>query len=180
MARTPSGLEDYDPLDRPTPAWTPEEFIAAQGREIGVTPWHAVTQEKIDAFAVATEDLNFVHVNPERAKERGLPGPIAHGFFTLSLLSAFAYEVTPTVRGAVMGLNYGLDRARFITPVPVGSRVRGRLTLAEATRRENTLVTAWDVAVEIEGAEIAAGGRPALVARWLTHATLGEQAEEDA
>ena len=172
MAITPSGLEDFDPIARPAEIWTVERYQEAVGTEIGVSSWIDVTQEKIDAFAVCTHDLNVVHVNPDGARERGLDGPIAHGFWTLSLLSAFAYELSPKPAGQVMGLNYGLDKVRFLTPVPVGGRVRGRLTLAEARRSGSTLVITYDVSVEIEGREIAQGGKPALAARWLTHAAL--------
>ncbi|MGG7564631.1 MaoC family dehydratase [Rhodovulum sp. DZ06] len=175
MALTPGGFEDYDPRARDVPAWAPEEFGAHIGEEIGVSDWIEVTQEAVDAFAVSTHDVNFVHVNPERTRaETPLPGTIAHGFYTLSLLSQFGYQVMPAVKGATLGLNYGVDAVRMITPVPVGSRVRGRLALATAERRGETgFVVGYDVIVEIEGQEVANGGRPALKARWLTHASLG-------
>ena len=174
MALTASGLEDYAPAARPVAAWTPEDLIARVGQAIGVSDWIAITQDQVDAFAVATHDLNYIHVNPERTKaDTPLPGTIAHGFLTLSLLSQMGYQVMPSVKGATGGLNYGVDKARFTAPVPVGSRVRGHLTLADVQRRGTTgLVIAYDVVVEIEGQEVATGGRPALTARWLTHATL--------
>lgn len=174
MALAPGGFEDYDPLDRGAAEWTPEEFAAHVGEEIGTTEWIEVTQAAVDAFAQATFDVNYVHVNPERARaQAGLPGTIAHGFYTLSLLSQFGYQVMPAVKGSVLGLNYGVDGVRMITPVPVGARVRGRLTLAAADRRgASGFVVQYDVIVEIEGQEVAAGGRPALKARWLTHQTL--------
>ncbi|MFT6772344.1 MAG: acyl dehydratase [Paracoccaceae bacterium] len=169
MAITASGLEDYDPAARPVPVWTPAEYAERIGEEVGVSTWIEITQARVDAFAVATEDLNYIHVNPERTRaETPLPGTIAHGFLTLSLVSQFGYQVMPMVAGAIGGLNYGIDRARFASPVPVGSRVRGRLMLAEVTPRGAGLVIAYDVTVEIEGQD-----RPALIARWLTHATLG-------
>ena len=175
MATTPGGFEDYDPRARDVPAWTPEEFAARIGAEIGVSDWIEVTQAKVDAFAQATHDVNFVHVNPERTRaETPLQGTIAHGFFTLSLLSQFGYQTMPKVTGATLGLNYGVEGCRMITPVPVGARVRGRLTLAQAEKRGETgFVVGFDVIVEIEGQEVANGGRPALKARWLTHASLG-------
>ncbi len=178
MAMAPGGFEDYDPIARDVPAWTPAEYAARVGEEVGVSEWIEVTQKAVDAFAVATHDVNFVHVNPERARaEAGLPGSIAHGFFTLSLLSQFGYQVMPKVAGSVLGLNYGVEGCRMISPVPVGSRVRGRLTLAQAERRgASGFVVGYDVIVEIEGQEVANGGRPALKARWLTHATLGPDA----
>jgi acyl dehydratase len=175
MALTASGLEDYDPAARPVPIWTPEDYKARLGREIGVSGWIDITQAQVDAFAVSTHDLNYIHVNRERTKaETPLPGTIAHGFLTLSLLSQIGYQLMPMVKGATGGLNYGVDKARFTAPVPVGSRLRGRLTLADVQRRgTNGLVIAYDAVVELEGQEVANGGRPVLTARWLTHATLG-------
>lgn len=175
MALTASGLEDYDPAARPVPVWTPEDYEARVGTEIGVSDWIDITQAQVDAFGVSTHDLNYIHVNPERTiAETPLPGTIAHGFLTLSLLSQIGYQLMPMVKGATGGLNYGIDKARFTAPVPVGSRLRGRLTLAEVQRRgTNGLVIAYDAVVELEGQEVANGGRPVLTARWLTHATLG-------
>ncbi|TYO90126.1 MaoC family dehydratase [Oceanicella actignis] len=170
-------IQDFDPRERPAPVWTVEQLMAAQGKEIGVSSWIEITQERVNMFAVATDDRNFIHVNPERTRrEAGLRGTIAHGFLTLSLLSAMSYEVTPRIEGATLGLNYGVDKARFLTPVPVGARVRGRISLAEVTRKPGALIIAWDAVVEIEGAEVAAGGRPAMIARWLSHITLGHKA----
>ncbi|HKK36420.1 MAG TPA: MaoC family dehydratase [Paracoccaceae bacterium] len=172
----PFEFEDMDPLERDVPVWTFEDYQAAVGKEIGVTAWHEVTQEEVDGFAVCTDDRNIVHVSPEGAKGRGLDGTIAHGFYTLSLLAGFAYQVTPMAKGAVMGLNYGLDKVRFIAPVPVGSRVRGRITVADARMKADTLIVTWDATVEIEGREVASGGKPALAAIWLSHIQLGEEA----
>jgi acyl dehydratase len=179
MAITPGGFEDYDPRARTdVPHWDLADYKAHLGEEIGVSDWYEVTQKDVDAFAVATEDRNFIHVNPERAKtEGGLDGTIAHGFFTLSLLANFAYQVTPMTRGAIMGYNYGVDRVRFIAPVPVGSRVRGRYTLADVQEKDGGLVTAYDVVVEIEGREVASGGKPALVATTRGYAVLGKQGD---
>lgn len=167
-------LPDFDPRTREAETWAPEEFAAHIGEEIGVSGWIEVTQEAVNAFAVATHDLNFVHVNPERAAaETPLGGSIAHGFFTLSLLSQFGYQVMPKVAGSALGLNYGVDGCRMISPVPVGARVRGRLTLAEAKADgRGGFRVSYDVTVEIEGREIATGARPALVARWTTYAAL--------
>ena len=174
MAIAPGGFEDYDPLTREAETWTPDEIIARIGEEIGVSDWIEVTQQKVDAFAVATHDVNFVHVNPARAKaETPMQGTIAHGFYTLSLISQFGYQLMPKVAGSTLGLNYGVDGVRFIEPVPVGARVRRRLTLAEAARKgANGFMVGYDVVVEIEGQTLAEGGKPALKARWLTYATL--------
>jgi len=141
-----------------------EAYLALAGKEIGVSSWRLVDQSRIDAFAEITEDHQFIHVDPVRAaRETPFGGTIAHGFLTLSLLSTFAYEVLPTVEGAAMGVNYGFDKLRFVSPVRAGSRVRGRFRLAEATMRSPTeLLSRTQVSVEIEGAD-----KPALVADWL-------------
>ncbi len=138
---------------------------ARVGEEIGVSRWFEVDQARIEAFAAVTEDTLFIHTDPERAaRETPYGGTIAHGFLTLSLLSAMAYDALPRVEGAPRGVNYGFDRVRFVAPVPAGKRVRGRFRLlgVEAgAPGEITLRKA--VTVEIEGAE-----KPALVAEWIT------------
>jgi acyl dehydratase len=134
-----------------------------------VSRWMTVDQARIDAFAKVTEDELFIHVDPERARETQFGGTIAHGFLTLSLLSAMAYSALPRIEGAVHGVNYGFDRVRFVRPVPSGSRVRGRFTLKALTPRspkERQLT--YEVSVEIEGVE-----KPALVATWLTMQVMG-------
>ena len=134
---------------------------AAQTDGEWVSRWFTVDQARIDAFAEVIEDHQFIHVDPERAAETRFGGTIAHGFLTLSLLSAMAYDAIP-LTGA-LSVNYGFDRIRFLSPVPSGARVRGRFTVAEVEERvpgETTMHR--DVSVEIEGA-----ARPALVARWL-------------
>ena len=135
------------------------------GTELGVSDWITVDQTMIDAFAKATLDEQFIHTDPERAKA-GSPfgGTIAHGFLTLSLLSALNYDALPRIRETTMGINYGFDAVRFVTPVKSGARVRGRFTLAEARfRGAAMLVTTYDVTVEIENEK-----KPALTARWTT------------
>jgi acyl dehydratase len=176
----PFEFEDMDPLTRDVPEWSVAEYRAAIGTEVGVSSWIEVTQAKVDAFAVVTDDRNLLHVTPEKARERGMPGTIAHGFYTLSLLAGFGYQVTPKAKGAVMGLNYGLDKVRFLSPVPVGCRVRGRIALQDARLRGDTLVITWDVTVEIEGQEVAKGGKPALAAIWLGHVGLSPEAAAEA
>lgn len=172
---TENGVEDYDPRERDVPEWTVQEFKSHVGQEIGVSPWHDVTQEAVDAFAVATDDRNYIHVNPKRAREEGgLAGTIAHGFYTLSLLAGFSYKTTPKLKGAVMGYNYGVDKARFVAPVPVGSRVRGRYMLSDVQVKDGAVVTAYDVKVEIEGKELADGHKPALVATTRGYAVMGD------
>lgn len=157
----------YDPRTRRT---EPLETIRARiGKEVGLSSWIRISQEMVDKHADASRDWNFIHVDPEMTRaETDLPGTIVHGFLTLSLLSAFAYEVLPNVEGAILGYNYGLDKVRMISPVPVGAKVRGRFTLADVQERPGAVIIVHDAVVEIEGSD-----RPALAARWLTHATLG-------
>jgi acyl dehydratase len=134
------------------------------GREVGVSSWHVVDQKRIDVYADVIEDHQFIHVDPERARaETAFGTTIAHGFLTMSLMSIMSYEVMPVIEGTTMGVNYGFDKLRFISPVRSGSRVRGRFTLAEAKlRKPKELQSLTHVTVEIEGEE-----KPALVADWI-------------
>src|ERR1700712_5355779 len=134
------------------------------GHEVGVSSWHLVDQNRIDAYADVIEDHQFIHIDPERAKKETPFGPtVAHGFLTMSLLSIMSYEVMPVIQGTTMGVNYGFDKLRFISPVRSGSRVRGRFTLAEARQRKQTqLLSRTSVTVEIEGE-----AKPAIAADWL-------------
>ncbi len=134
------------------------------GTELGVSKWVTVDQKMIDAFAECTIDHQWIHVDPERAaRETPFGGTIAHGFLTLSLGSAFVYEVVGALPGQVMGINYGFEKLRFLSPVPAGARVRGRFTLKEVRKRKPTeLLRTLTFTVEIEGQET-----PALVAEWL-------------
>ena len=146
-----------------------EEAKQAVGTEIGVSSWRTVSQEMIDKFADATDDHQFIHVDPARAAaETPFGGTIAHGFLSLSLLSTLAYETIPPIAGTDIGVNYGFDRVRFAAPVRSGARVRGRFSLAEMTVRPSGWIHFnYDVTVEIEGS-----AKPALTARWLTLARL--------
>jgi acyl dehydratase len=141
-----------------------EAYQKMVGQEVGVSSWHVVDQSRIDVFAHVIEDHQFIHVDPERArKETSFGTTVAHGFLTMSLLSIMSYEVMPVIQGTTMGVNYGFDRLRFISPVRAGSRVRGRFTLTEARLRKPTeLLSRTNVSVEIEGEE-----KPALAADWL-------------
>lgn len=140
------------------------EFAREVGREIGCSRWFVVDQDRIDRFADAIEDRYFLHVDPERARvDSPFGGTIAHGFLSLSLLSAMAGDVQPEFREPAISINYGLDRVRFLSPVPAGKRVRGRFTLAEMSERKpGQYLLRYHVIVEIEGS-----GRPALFAEWL-------------
>jgi acyl dehydratase len=146
------------------PPITLEAYQAMVGKEIGVSSWHLIDQPRIDTYADVIEDHQFIHVDPERAKKETAFGTtIAHGFLTMSLLSIMSYEVMPVISGTTMGVNYGFDKLRFISPVRSGRRVRGRFVLAEAKlRKPNELQSRTNVTVEIEGED-----KPALVAEWL-------------
>jgi acyl dehydratase len=134
-----------------------------------VSRWLIVDQARIDAFAKVTEDEQFIHVDPERAGATAFGGTVAHGFLTLSLLSAMAYSALPRIEGAVHGVNYGFDKVRFIHPVRSGSRVRGHFTLQAVTPRSaREWQLRYEVSVEIEGAQ-----KPALAAVWLTMQVMG-------
>lgn len=134
------------------------------GTELGLSDWMEVPQSRIDKFADATDDHQFIHVDPERAAETPFGGTIAHGFLTLSLLSAMNYNCVPRVREQTMGINYGFDKVRFMAPVPAGARVRGRFVLESARfRGSGMLMATYVVTIEIENAK-----KPALVANWQT------------
>jgi acyl dehydratase len=132
------------------------------GQEVAVSPWLEVSQERIDTFAKAVEDFQWIHVDPARAKSSPFGGTIAHGFLTLSLLSHLS-EMTFSFSDRKMGVNYGLNRVRFTSPVRSGSRVRARFTLLRYEPIEGSGVqVTWNTTVEIEGAP-----KPALVAEWI-------------
>lgn len=134
------------------------------GEELGVSRWIRLDQARIDAFAELTEDRQFIHVDPVRARAQSpFGGTVAHGFLTLSMISAMAYDAEPPIIGARFGVNYGFDRVRFLAPVPAGARIRGRFVLADCDERKPGEVTlGWDLSVEVEGGE-----KPAIAARWL-------------
>lgn len=134
------------------------------GTELGVSEWVTVDQQMIDSFADCTHDHQWIHIDPERsARETPFGGTIAHGFLTLSLGSKFVYEVVGALPGQVMGINYGFDKLRFLSPVPAGARVRGRFVLKGLRKRKPTeLLRTLEFTVEIEGQDT-----PALVAEWL-------------
>ena len=140
-----------------------ESLGARVGEEIGVSPWLAVDQPRIDLFAQAIDDPQWIHVDPARAKEGPFGTTIAHGFLTLSLLSHL-FATTFSFADARMGINYGLNKVRFTAPLPAGSRIRARFTLAgldALTGGGGQMV--WKVVVEREGS-----AKTVLVAEWLT------------
>ena len=149
-----------------------ETLLAHTGKEVGVSPWRTVTQTMIDTFGDATDDHQFIHCDPERAaREAPFGGTIAHGFLTLSLLSAMAFETLHPIANSKMGVNHGFDEVRFQSPVKAGARIRARFKLADAKVRPSGWVQlAHDVTIEIEGS-----AKPALTARWLTLAFVEPQ-----
>ena len=139
------------------------ELPALVGQEVAVSDWVTVTQQKIDLFARATGDHQWIHVDVERAKAGPFGAPIAHGFLTLSLLPQF-FETAFEIRDSRMGVNYGLNKVRFTAPVPAGSRLRGRIKLLACQPIDNDgMQMTWQVTVEREGAE-----KPVCVAESLT------------
>lgn len=147
---------------------TIEELATRVGEELGVSDWMVVDQRRIDGFADATGDRQFIHVDPVAARETPFGGTIAHGFMTLSLVAPFSLEVLPEIVGARMSINYGLNRLRFVSPVRCGARVRGRFKLtALAPQDNNCYLQTLEAVVEIEDSP-----RPALVAEWLIRVML--------
>jgi acyl dehydratase len=129
------------------------DLAACVGQEVALSDWVTITQERVNQFAQATGDHQWIHVDVEKAKQGPFGGTIAHGFLTLSLLPVFL-ESAFAVRQSGMGLNYGLNRVRFTAPVPVGSRLRARLTLLAAEPIEHKgLQLTWSVVVERDGAD---------------------------
>jgi acyl dehydratase len=132
------------------------------GSELGTSGWIEIDQAMIDAFADLTRDRYFIHVDPQRAAATQFGSTIAHGFLTLSMLSSMAYQAVPAVEGTRTQVNYGFNRLRFISPVPVGSRIRGRFVLKSFEANGTRWQAVYDVTVEIEGKP-----KPALAAEWI-------------
>jgi len=133
------------------------------GQEVAVSDWLEMTQERVNLFAQATGDHQWIHVDPERAqRESPFGAAVAHGFLTLSLLSKFLGE-SIAFTSARVGVNYGLNRVRFTAPVPVGARIRAHLRLHDVEALEGGVQLTWAVSLEREGSD-----KPCLVAEWLT------------
>lgn len=138
------------------------ELRALVGQEVAVSDWITVTQEQVNLFAQATGDHQWIHVDVERARAGPFGAPIAHGFLTLSLIPKL-FESAMEIRSSGMGVNYGLNKVRFTLPVPVGSRLRGRMKLLACEPIDNDgMQMSWQVTVEREGAD-----KPACVAETL-------------
>ena len=135
-----------------------EEFVAAQGSQLGPTDWLEVTQERVNLFADATDDHQWIHVDPERAANGPFGGTIAHGLLTLSLLPHFTHQLY-TVDNIAMAVNYGYNKVRFITPVRVGSKIRARAEIAKVDQLDGAVQATVPVTVEIEGSD-----KPAAIA----------------
>lgn len=131
------------------------------GEEVGVSPWLEIDQARIDRFAEAIDDPQWIHVDPERAKSGPFGATIAHGFLSLSLLSHLI-ERTFSFDDRKMGVNYGLNRVRFTAPLPVNSRVRAHFVLGSWERSNDMIQTVWNVTLECEGSD-----KPVLVAEWI-------------
>ena len=142
-----------------------EEAKTFVGKEIGLSAWRIVSQEMIDKFADATDDHQFIHTDPERAaRETPFGGTIAHGFLSLSLLSAMFFEAVPQLQDIGLGVNFGFERVRFMAPVRCGARVRGRFMFAAMKTRPSGITELnYDVTIEIENSL-----KPALTAHWQT------------
>jgi acyl dehydratase len=130
-------------------------------REIAVSDWIDVTQERIDGFAEATGDRQWIHVDPARASASPFKTTIAHGFLTLSLVSVLG-QTAMRIEGLRMAINYGLNRVRFVTPVPAGSRIRGHFTPLAVSDENNAMQVTWRVTIEREQAE-----KPCCVVEWI-------------
>ena len=144
-------------------------FKTVEGEESATGDWMEVDQEKIDQFADVTLDHQFIHIDPERAKDTPFGTTIAHGFLTLSLLTHLGASAQPEnpdparFKGMVMGVNYGFDKVRFVSPVKVGSRIRVHSLLSSVELKGNAIQQTRTMTVEIDGQE-----KPALVADWIT------------
>jgi acyl dehydratase len=133
------------------------ELLAAEGEDLGATPWREVTQDRVDAFADTTEDHQWIHVDVERAAAGPYGGTIAHGMLTLSLVPVMIGEVVSVT--ATYGLHYGFEKVRFTAPVPVGSRIRGHVKVLRTAPVEGGTKATFGVTVEVEGRE-----KPACIA----------------
>ncbi len=139
------------------------------GTETGVSDWFLIDQERINKFADVTEDHQFIHIDQEAAAKTPFGTTIAHGFLTLSLVSHLASSASIGVKGAVMGINYGTDKVRFLSPVKVNSEIRARVKLADVTEKPgNRLLIKNEVTIEIKGED-----RPAMLAESLSMIVVG-------
>ena len=146
-------------------------FKEAEGKEQATGDWMEITQDIVNQFADVTLDHQFIHIDPERAKQTPFGGPIAHGFLTLSMLTHLGASANPEnpdpgrIKGMMMGVNYGFDKVRFVSPVKVGSKIRVHKLLSKVELKGNAVQQTQTMTVEIEGET-----NPAIFADWLTRA----------
>ena len=147
------------------PVVSKEELFGMVGQNVGTSDWMLIDQDRVNKFAEATGDFQFIHVDPERAKLTPFGGPIAHGFLSLSLLPVLTAQADlPRLDGIKMGVNYGGNKTRFIAPVKVGKRVRGHFKMLEIEeKRPGQFQQTMEFTLEIEGED-----KPALMAEWIT------------
>ena len=151
-------------MQGPSSTMTLDEIRSYTGKEIGVSEWFELDQDKINGFADLTEDHMFLHVNPEAAKATPFGGTIAHGLLTLSMMPVMAYQAMPGVSGTKMGVNYGYDKVRFMAPVKSGKRIRGHFVVKNVEDKgDGRFALNQEVTIEIEGED-----KPALAAEWIT------------
>lgn len=145
------------------------EMLNQKGRTFDPSPWIELDQERINTFADCTEDHQFIHIDQEKAAQTPFGGTIAHGFLTLSVLSKLCEDCGVIPEGAVMGINYGFNKVRFLAPVRAGKRVRAHVEIADVEQKDdNRFLVTQAISVEIEGEET-----PALVAEWLAMIVTG-------
>lgn len=147
------------------------KFQEQIGQESGPSEWFEIDQDRINAFADATLDHQFIHIDPEAAKATPFGGTIAHGFLTVSVLPHLSSSIKQdpeTLKGVVMGVNYGFDKLRFIAPVPSGARVRATAVLKDAALKGNAIDVTRTYTIEVEGSD-----KPAVVADWITRMVYG-------
>jgi acyl dehydratase len=138
------------------------ELESRVGEELAVSPWLEIAQDRIEQFAKATEDFQWIHLDAERAKQSPFGGTIAHGFLTLSMLPKLT-ELAFTLTDRKMSVNYGLNKVRFTSPVPSGSKIRARFTLAKLEKIEGGVQTQWNVVIERDG-----GDKPVMIAETIS------------
>jgi acyl dehydratase len=158
----------------PLPCITINELEALVGSKVGESDWILIDQARINDFADVTEDHQYIHVDPDKARETEFGGTIAHGFLTLSLLSRMVETGLRPIEGMTANVNYGFDKIRMLSPVPTGARVRGSFTLNNVTRRSDTqILCTYHVDVEVESQN-----RPALAADWLILTTFQQEVSD--
>jgi len=145
---------------------TLEEWKSKKGQTLGSSEWWTMSQERIDAFALVTQDFQWIHGSDAKKKGSPFGGPIAHGFLVLSMVTMFVESVLPKLKGVKMGVNLGLNRVRWVSPVPAGKRIRATVALKSIKDVENNGVESiYEVTIEVEG-----GKKPACVIEWVTRA----------